>query len=127
MEISTEINKKNNIRRHIVRGVIDISELTESLKEIYNSPDFDSELNVFWDLQQADFSSISSEDVRSFMEYVVKLWGTGGKSRAALVVSDNLGYGMSRMYQMMMEGATSSEVAVFKDTNKAKEWIEAET
>ena len=61
------------------------------------------------------------------MEYVVKLWGTGGKSRAALVVSDNFDYGMSRMYQMMMEGSTSSEVVVFKDINKAKEWIEAET
>ena len=127
MEISTEINKEKNMRCHIVRGVVDISELTNCLKEIYNSSDLDPDMNVFWDLQKADFSCISSENVRSFMEYVVKQWGTGGKSKAALVVSDNFGYGMSRMYQMMMEGATSSEVAVFKDINKAKEWIEAET
>ena len=127
MEISTEINKKKNIRSHIVIGVIDISELTEYLKEIYNSSDFDLEMNVFWDLQEADFSCISTENVSSFMGYVSKQWGTGGKSKAALVVSRDLAYGMSRMYQTLMDGATSSEIAVFRDKDKAKEWIEAET
>jgi len=47
-------------------------------------------MNVFGDLQKTDFSNISREDVRSFMEYVVKKWGTGGKSKAALVVSPDL-------------------------------------
>ena len=61
------------------------------------------------------------------MEYVVKKWGTGGKSKAALVVSPDLEFGMSRMYQMMMEGATSSKVEIFKDTNEAQEWIASET
>ena len=126
MEISTEINKKKNIRSHIVRGVIDISELTEYLKEIYNSSDFDPRMNVFWDLQKADFSCISSENVTSFMEYVSKQWGTEGKSKAALIVSYDLGYGMSRMYQTLMDGATSSKIAVFRDINEAKEWIGAE-
>ena len=127
MEISTEINKEKNIRWHIVRGVIDISELTEYLKEIYNSSDFDPELNFFWDLQEADFSCISTENVTSFMGYVSKQWGAGGKSKAALVVSRDVAYGMSRMYQTLMDGANSSEIAVFRDKNKAKEWIEAET
>ena len=127
MKVSTEINKKKNIRSHIVRGVIDISELTEYLKEIYNSSDFDPEMNVFWDLQEADFSCISTEHVTSFMEYVSKQWGAGGKSKAALVVSRDAAYGMSRMYQTLMDGANSSEIAVFRDKDKAKEWIEAET
>jgi len=33
---------------------------------------------------------------------------------------------MSGMYQMMMEGATSSKVEIFKDTNEAQEWIASE-
>jgi len=127
MEISTEINKKKNIRSHIVRGAIDISELTEYLKEIYNSPDFDPEMNVFWDLRKADFSYVSSEDVWSFKRYVGNNWGTEGKSKAALVVSHDFDYGMSRMYQNMMDGETSSEIVVFRDIEKAKEWVEVET
>ena len=127
MEISTEINKKKNIRWHIVRDIIDISEPTECLKEIYNSPDSDPEMNVFWDLQKTDLANISTEDVRSFMEYVVKQWGTGRKSKAALVVSRDLEYGISRIFQMMVEGTTSRESAVFIDINEAQEWIGAET
>lgn len=125
MEISTEINKKKNIRVHTVRGIIDINDLAGQLKEIYSSSCFDPDMNVFWDLQKADFSNVSSEDTMSFMEFVSKHWGTGGKSKAALVVSRDLEFGMSRMYQIMMEGATSSKIAVFRDTDKAKEWIEA--
>ena len=127
MEISTEINKEKNMRCHIVRGVVDISELTNCLKEIYNSSDLDPDMNVFWDLQKADLSRISTEEVSAFMKYVSSQWGAGGTSKAALVVSRDLEYGMSRMYEMMMGGATSSKIAVFRDIDKAKEWIEAET
>ena len=127
MDISTEINKKKNMRWHIVKGAIDLRELTDYLKEIYNSPDFDSEMNVFWDLQEADFSCVASEDIRSFRDYVYKQWGVGGKSKAALIVSRTSDYGVSRMYQIMMENVTSSKIAVFRDRNEAKEWIEAET
>jgi hypothetical protein len=109
---------------------IDISELTECLKEIYNSSDFDPEMNIFWDLQKADFSCISTEDVQSFMNYVSRQWGTGGKSKAALIVSSDLGYGMSRMYQSLMDGSNSNEIAILKDIkdiNEANKWIEAGT
>jgi len=125
MEISTEIDKKKNIRWHVVRGVIDVRELGEYLKGIYATSDSYSEMSVFWDLQEADFSSVTSEDVRSFMAYAGKIWGKEGKSRAALVVSRDLDFGMTRMYQIMMEGKTSSAIEVFKDKNKAKEWIES--
>ena len=127
MEISTEIKKEKNIRYHIVSGAIDVNELIKYLKGIYDASNFNSEMNVFWNLQKADSSTVSSKDVDILSEYVGKQWGKGGKSKAALVVSHDLDYGMSRMYQMMMEGSTSSEVVVFKDINKAKEWIEAET
>ena len=125
MEISTEIDKEKNIRWHVVTGVIDVRELAEYLKGIYASSDSYSEMSVFWDLQAADFSSVTSEDVRSFMAYAGKIWGKGGKSKAALVVSGDLDFGMTRMYQIMMEGATSSAIEVFKDKNKAKQWIES--
>lgn len=120
MEISTVIDKKKNIRWHIVKGVIDVGELTEYLKEIYNSSDLHSEMNVFWDLQKADFSSVPTEEIKSFIIYVANQWGQKGTSKAALVVSHDFGYGISRMYQMMMEGESQSEIAIFRDINEAK-------
>ena len=90
MEISTEIDTEKNIRWHVVKGVIDLRETAEYLKGIYASSASNSEMNVFWDLQTADFSAVSSDDVRTFMAYVSKIWGkpyskgsmkSGGKVR----------------------------------------------
>jgi len=126
MEISTEIDKQKNIRWHVVTGLIDVREVAEYLKGLYASSGSNSEMNVFWDLQGADFSAVSSEDIRSLMAYVGKIWGQGGRSKAALVVSNDLDFGLSRMYQIMMEGATSSTIEVFKDITAARRWIESD-
>ena len=53
--------------------------------------------------------------VQSIMEFVSRQWGLAGKSKAAFVVAHDLDFGMSRMYQALMEGATASKIAVFRD------------
>lgn len=127
MEITTEINKEKNIRRHIVKGTIDRSEFIQSLKEIYNSSDFDPKMNALWDLQEADFSDVFSEDITAFIDSFDRKWGCGEEIKIALVVSSDLSYGMSRMFEIMRGNLTSNEIVVFRDINKAKEWIEVET
>ena len=126
MKITTEVNLKKKIRYHIVKGAIDVHELSEYLKDLYNSLDSGPDMNACWDLQEADFTSVSSEDVRVIMKYVNQHWGKEGKNKAALVVSRDLGYGMSRMFQAMMDGKSSNEINIFKDINEAKKWIEAD-
>jgi len=123
VDISTVVDGKLAIRRHIVRGAFDFTELKSYLGEIYGSPDLDPSMNVLWDLREADFSTVSRDEVQSVMEFVSKTWGTEGRSKAALVVKNDLDYGFSRMYQMMMEGATSSKVEVFRDLDAAETWI----
>ena len=83
-------------------------------------------MNVLWDLRIAGFSALSSDHVRGVMDFVSQNWGKEDGSKAALGVTNVLDYGMSRIHQIMQEGAASSSVGVFKDMNKAKEWIEAE-
>ena len=125
MKISTNINSKKNIRMHLIEGYIDTMELIEYLKNVYNSTDFIPDMNVFWDLRKADFSKISSSEVRNVMEFVSKGWGKSGKSKAALIVSKDLDYGLSRMYQIMMDSASKNEISIFKDVEEAEKWIES--
>ncbi len=127
MEISTEINKKENLRCHIVRDAIDISDLTEHLNGIYNSSDFDPEMNVLWDLSNSDFSSVAMEDVWFLKKFVSNYWGTKGKSKAALVISHDSNNVMSSIYKNMMKGPTSSEIVIFRDIEKAQKWLETKT
>ena len=127
MELSTEINKEKNIRYHVVTGAIDVHELINVLQAIYDARDFDPEMNVFWDLQNADSSAVSSDDVYTLQKYVSNKWGQGGYSRAALVVSREVDFGMSRMYQIMMEGNNPSKIKVFKDFHEAEQWLAEES
>ena len=113
MEILTEINKKQNIRRHIVKGAIDLLYAIERMNELYNSPTFDPEMNFFWDLRKADLSDLSFENIRLFSDFVAKQWSTFGKIRVSIVVSRDLDFGLSRMFQMMTENSTTSEIGVF--------------
>jgi len=124
MHISSDIDMEKKMRTHVVHGMLDIDELTVQLREIYSSQEYDPDMDVVWDLREADFSAIKASEVKSFMEFVRKHWGVGGKSRAALVVSRDLDYGLSRMYEILMEGATTSTITVFKNIDEAKQWIE---
>jgi len=121
MEITSEI--KNNVRYQVVKGVIDINELVKYLEDIYSSADFDTNIDVFWDLRLADFSSVTVEEIHSFMSFVGEHWGKEGKAKAAIVAPDDLGFGLSRMYEMLMDSETSSDIRVFRDFDQAKEWI----
>jgi hypothetical protein len=123
MEISIYIDPKAGIRENKVKGQIDIEKLIEFLKELYEKPEFDTNMNVIWDLGEADFSAVASSDVRTVMELVGKKWGVEGKSKAALVVSKEVDFGLTRMYEILMSGATSSKVMVFKNMEKAREWL----
>lgn len=121
MEISTEV--KDNIRYQMVKGVIDINELISHLKQIYSSSDFNPNMDVFWNLCEADFSSLPTEDIRRFMEFVGDHWGKNDNSKAAIIVSNDLGFGLSRMYEMLLSSETSSKVNVFRGIDKANEWM----
>ena len=121
MEISTDI--KNNIRYQAVKGVIDIDKLIKYLEQIYKVPEFNPNMDVFWDLREADFSSVSTEAIYNFIGFVGKYWGKEKDTKAALVVSDDLGFGLSRMYEMLLETDSPSQINIFRDIDKAEEWI----
>lgn len=122
MQISTEI--KGKTRWHAVTGTINIDDLIKHLQALYQSPDFDSDMNAVWDIRAANSSLVTKEDVNVLINFVVKQWGQNAKNKMALVAERDLEYGMSRMYQIMLEDKTTSKVAIFKDIQAAEDWIE---
>ena len=121
MDILTEI--EGNIRRHVVNGVINIGELKGYLKDVVYSSEVDRKRDVLWDLQESDFSEISSTELMSFVEFVRTHWGKDGMNKAAIVVSQELGYEMTRMYQVLLGMKVPNQVEVFRDITDAKKWL----
>ncbi len=81
-------------------------------------------MNAIWDLSDADFSRVSTDHVRLLADMVYQYWGRTGQSRSALVVTKNLDYGMSRMYEMLVSKSDESYVGVFRTMEDAERWVE---
>ena len=123
MEITTQINEEENLRIHRVEGPIDVDRLTEMLSALYQSPGYDPNMNALWDLRAADFTAVTSEQISSVTGLVEKFWGKEGEGKAALIVTRDLDFGLSRMYEMLLSGASPDRVMVFRDYDEAEKWL----
>jgi len=123
MKFTTDIDKGTALRRHKVIGKLSKNKLLESLGKLYTAPDFQPDMDVLWDLREADLSVFSTVDIELVRDFVGARWGTGGSSRAALVVSRDVDFGLSRMFEMLLESHTTSKVQVFRDMDEALEWL----
>ena len=56
-----------------------------------------------WDFLEADLSEISSEETRIIVETVKEKAALRAGGKTALVVNEDLGYGLSRMYGTLSE------------------------
>jgi len=123
MAIETRIDRKNNLRRHTVTGVLTVEDLAQELKDIYSQEGCQANMNVLWDVRDTDLSSFTEEQVRRIRDLVKDQWGSGDTSRAALVAEKELNYGLLRMYELLLEVYTSNKIRVFKNMEDARKWM----
>ena len=123
MEINTRIDRAKKLRLQVVTGVIDVPELIQKLSELYHSPDYAPGMNVLWDMSQADFSRVTSEQIQSLMMMVKNAWGKEEGVKAALVATGDLDFGLTRMYELSLGAATSRDIVVFKNIADAEKWL----
>jgi hypothetical protein len=124
MNIKTEINEKAKIRIHTLSGAFEFDALYGGLQDIYNDPDFDPELNSIWDMTKlAGLQLIEPDQLRTIVAFVMKQRSQHGTIKTALVVAKKIDFGIARVYELSMKSDSNNEVKVFKDVEKAKEWI----
>ena len=122
--ISTRVDTEKRVRVHTVTGPLFLDELMGTLKGIYSSEDFDPAFDVLWDIRDADVSSFSHEEIVRLRDLVTGHWGVEGGSRAALIVSEDLSYGLARMYGSLIESSSASELRVFRNMEDALNWLQ---
>ena len=123
MAITTGIDPASGARLHKVTGRLKLEELVGALEEVYGADDFDPDQDVVWDVRDADLTAFSSGDIRRVTDLVRENWGTSSSSRAALVVSRDVDFGLARMYEQLLDTGSSGEVRVFRDYEEAVAWL----
>jgi hypothetical protein len=117
------IDSALGVRFHRVTGTLALDELVRHLQDLYANETYDPGMNVLWDIREADVSSFTREDVITLRDFVKDKWGAGDDGRAALVVAEELSFGLARMYGTLLESQTSSKVTIFRDMDEAIDWL----
>ena len=125
MRVETTFEKKSNVRIHTLTGAFEFDALLSTLEDIYGDPDFDPELNSVWDLTGvAGVQLITPDQMKELVIYVSSQRSQYEAIKTALVVSKKIDFGIARVYELSMKSDTNNEVMVFKDLDKAMEWIQ---
>lgn len=124
MHVETLMDAAKSLRTHKVKGVVTFQDLTNLLKGIYNSAEFDPNLHSLWDMRDADLSAVMPDEIRALAEYVRVNWAMNRKNKAAIVVSGLTDFGVSRMYEQILGPGTAGKVRVFRNIKSAWDWIE---
>jgi len=115
------------LRTHVLVGRVTLEELEEALAEVYGRSDFRSEVDTLCDLRQADFGELSNAVIKGVADYVAKHRGARPGARTAIVVARDLGFGLARMYEQMLEASTDVSIMVFRTMDEAMTWLKGES
>ena len=106
-----------------VRGVLGDAGLLRLASELAQAPDVDADFSILIDLRQADGKTVTGKGVRALASQPLTL---SVRSRRAIVVPSDLGFGMARMYELLREGK-SGPTQVFRDYDEARRWVAQRT
>ncbi len=123
MPIETRIDTEANLITHEIMGEFDLDGFKVGYDSLLAHPDFSQDMNVLWDLREGDVSSFSYDDLMNVTRYIEnRVEGEASVHKVAIVASSNLGFGISRMYEMLSEELPII-LRVFRDIEEASKWL----
>ncbi|MCP4162170.1 MAG: hypothetical protein GY760_19020 [Deltaproteobacteria bacterium] len=122
--IDCNINISDDLTTNVVKGSISTEDLVNWISNYYSG---EITNRILWDFSKADLSGIPTEDFRKIAKESSKKSALRTNGKSALLVCDDLDYGLGRMFQVFSEIANVRfEYKPFKDIKKAMEWLGSE-
>ena len=121
MPIDLHYDREKNILYVTIGEQITQEEFSKAIEKITHSDEFPPDVPTLWDLRTGDFTTADSSLTTLFIE-IRKKHPERGKAKIALIVSDDLAFGMSRMYELKAFDLPQ-EMRVFRDYAEGEQWI----
>ena len=124
MPIEFRYDREKEILHLVMESPLTLEEVRAAMKDVTSSDEFSPDVGTMWDLRALDFSHVD----RAFEESVIEIrkrFPERGGARIALIVADELGFGMTRMYQILSElsGELPQETKVFRNYAAGEDWL----
>ena len=102
--------------------VFTYEDFSSAMETIVASSDYPTCANAIWDFREADLSSVDAD----FWGRIIdrrRAFPQRDNCYTAMIVSDDLQYGLIRMLQLLSEGKLPQRLMVFRDYEEGERWL----
>jgi hypothetical protein len=114
-----KIDKERRLVMSTYSGVLAIADALGHQKNLLDDPDFDPSFSQLFDVTHVTDVRLTAEDVRTLAQRTV----FSPDSRRAILVSNDLQFGLSRMFGVIRETKGEKGIRVFRKLEDALEWV----
>jgi hypothetical protein len=124
MPISTSIDASRDLTTFTVKGELSFQEQMDALKAFYRG---EPTANVLWDFRLLEGKRISLQELEEVSDFIKKNQSKRPVGKTALVVANDLDYGLSRASMTLYEiRNVSLSIMPFRSMDEALKWIDGE-
>ena len=121
MPISIQIDKKQGIVYRVIKGTVTVDEIVESFISVLESDDYHPGMKTLTDMREV-IHFVTPQDVRHIAGFILEQMSTIGALKAAIVVSSDVSFGMTRMLKAHVDSG-STDIRVFREMEEATLWL----
>jgi hypothetical protein len=121
MPFDFQYNPDNEFLVVTLQGKFPPEEFEEAMQRITHSGDFPPDVSILWDGRGVQMPTAAAWYEIALLD-IRRRYPERGTSKLAILVTGNLAFGMSRMYETL-SGSLPQHIRVFRDYDKAVEWL----
>ncbi|HXJ06488.1 MAG TPA: hypothetical protein VNH65_15395 [Candidatus Acidoferrum sp.] len=114
-----KVDKERKIILTTGTGVFNRGEALAHQARLLSDPDFDPNYSQLIDFMQITHFDLNAEDVRQMAHRNV----FSPDSRRAILVPNELAYGIGRMFEILRESAGERGIRIFRKLEEALDWV----
>ena len=120
MPATARVDPDTGIAHCLATGELTRDEILAAVDQVYRDPNYRAPWRTIWDIAGAT-PVLNLEELRAVVAYV-KAHRPEGKGKTAIVATEDLAFGLSRMYEVLA-GEQPVETRAFRDSEEALQWI----
>ena len=122
MPITFNIDRSKNLTTFNLSGEVTFQEFMKILNAYGKRG---ATIKELYDARSIEGKRLSNDEMNMLAEYLAKYSDKRASgSKTAIVVSESLDYGLSRMITILTEDTTTYDIEVFRDIAEAYKWLE---
>jgi hypothetical protein len=124
MNWTIEYMKSDKYVKVTCKGVFLIEYLPEYFKKLFSCKYWKPGMNLLIDNQNLTFDQINIKKMRKASNDYQLVSGEFGEGKLALLMNSVVNYGFGRQFQTLSEDKGQSEIQIFDNAKKARNWMQ---